>query len=280
MTVIEWLGVVSAILSILAFIYAVWVRLRTDIKVRELEGVIQAAYDVTGTILWEMQAVPIEDPTARLRSTERSLGEVSALRAVTGRYVRDTAGFRQTELGELIERGVVWSTAMLWDVETSERVKEVWLLTPDLEPDLSDPAAGAVVGQNLKHGKRYVYFCSSRIRNLEAEKQKLFANLGILKSARLISRVTIIPIDEEHHEKLFRRGNAIIFFFDDPAWETGRAFEEMVFTKVPERGIFWQECAPMAAQQIQAILKQELEDWKARDPALREVIQKRQLPRP
>ena len=273
MTVIEWLGVVSAILSIFAFMFAVWIWLRSDTKVRELEGVIQAAYDVTGTILWEMQITPVEDPKARLRSTERSLGEVSALRAVTGRYVKDAAGFRQTELGELIERGVIWSPAMLWDVETSERVKEVWLLTPDLEPDLSDPAAGTVVSNNLRLGKRYVYFCSTRrIRNLEAEKQRLLANLGLLKSTRLISRVTIIPMDEGHHEKLFQRGNMIIFFFDDPSWGTSRAFEEMVFTKVPERGVFWQECAPTVAQQIQSILQQEFEDWKSKNPALRGVI--------
>jgi hypothetical protein len=54
MSLIEWLGVVSAIVSILAFLFAVWVWLRSNAKTRELERVIQSVYDVSGTIIWDM----------------------------------------------------------------------------------------------------------------------------------------------------------------------------------------------------------------------------------
>jgi hypothetical protein len=45
MSIITWLGAVSAIITILAFLFAVWVWIWKDNKVRELEGIVQTAYD-------------------------------------------------------------------------------------------------------------------------------------------------------------------------------------------------------------------------------------------
>jgi hypothetical protein len=85
MGVTEWLGVVSAIVGILAFLFAVWVWIRKDVKVNELEGIIQTTYDVTGIILWQMQTVQAEDSATRLRNAENSLGAVSALRVIAAK---------------------------------------------------------------------------------------------------------------------------------------------------------------------------------------------------
>ena len=264
MSTIEWLSVVSGIVSILAFIFAVWVWLRSDIKVRELQEVIQAAYDVTGTIMWEMQTIRVDDPAARLRSTERSFGEISALHAITGRYLRNATAQTESDPGGLVERGVIWSMAMIWDIETSERAREIWFISPDLEPDLSDPTTGSVVASNLKRGKRYVYFCPKNIPNLDSAQRKLLANIGASKSERLASRVSVVPIEREDNQPIFQRGNIIIFFFEDADWETGRAFEEIVFKKLPKRGLFWQEYSPSEAERIKVRLKQRLDDWRTR----------------
>jgi hypothetical protein len=267
MNVIAWLGVVSGIISILAFLFAVWVWIRSDAKVRELEGVIQSAYDITGNILWDLQTVQAEDPATRLRNAEKSLGAVSALRVMAGKYAKSAGSFRETEIGVLLERGVIWSNPMIWELEASARVQEVWLATPDLQPDLSEVATGRLVAHNLRAHKKYVYFCPSGIRDLETEKRRLLANIGALRPQEA-SRVTVVPIGPSpRSEGIFQRGNTIIFFSEDPAWGTYNAFEEIVFAKVSARGIFWQEHTPAVAAEIRAALWQELQDWRARSPA-------------
>jgi hypothetical protein len=262
MSVIAWLGVVSAIISIFAFLFAVWVWIKSDAKIREFEGVIQSAYDIAGNILWEMQTVQVEDPAMRLRNAERSLGIVSALRVMTGKYVKDAIGLSGTEVGALLERGVIWSNSMITQLETSARTREIWLATPDLEPDLSDHGTGAIVAANLKARKKYVYFCPCNIRDFQIEKKRLLANIGALKSQET-SRVTVVPMRLEASGNRFQRGNTIIFFSEDPEWGTYNAFEEIVFTKVSARGIFWQEHTPAVAAEIHAALKEELGAWRA-----------------
>ena len=274
MSLIGWLGVVSAIVSILAFLFAVWVWLRSNAKTRELEGVIQSVYDVSGTIIWDMQVLNSEDSTTRLSNAEKSLGLVSALHTMTGKYAGSGMILQETELGTLLQRGVVWNNRMITELERSERVREIWLVTPDLEPDLSDPRTGRIVANNLKSGKRYVYFCPSDLDELEVEQTRLLANIGALKSSRQASRVTIVPIDPKVHGRIFQRGNTIFFYSENPEWAAGTAFEEVIFTRISARGIFWQEHAPAVAGEIQSALRKELQAWRVRPdrvPACRPV---------
>jgi hypothetical protein len=265
MSVVARLGIVSGIVSILAFVFAVWVWIKSDAKVRELEGVIQSVYDVTGTIVWDMQTVHAEDPATRLRNAENSLSKISTLRIVTGKYSKSTNSLRHTEIGVLLERGIIWTDPMIWSLEMSESVREIWLVTPDLEPDLSEATTGRMVAANLKARKRYVYFCPNNISDFENQKRRLLANIGALRPQEA-SRVTIVPISPSPHSGILQRGNTIILFSEDPAWGTYNAFEEVVFTKISTRGIFWQEHKPSVAGEIRAALKQELDDWRTRSP--------------
>lgn len=224
--------------------------------------VIQSAYDISGTVLWDMQTVQAESPAARLRNAENSLGVVSALRVITGKYAKSALSFRETDIGALLERGVIWTTTAVYELERSERVQEIWLATPDLEPDMSNPTTGKVVASNLRAKKRYVYFCPSGISDFDAARRRLLANVGATR-AQDASRVAIVQIGPGVHGQIFQRGNTIIFFAEDPEWGTYSAFEEVVFTKISGRGVFWQEHSPAIAAELRAILKQELERWRA-----------------
>lgn len=263
MNIIIWLGVVSGIISILAFLFAVWVWIRSDAKIRELEGVIQSAYDIAGTILWDTQTIHAEDSSTRLKNAENSLSKVSALRIVTGKYAKSVNGFRETEIGVLLERGIIWSNHMVLSLERSASIREIWLVTPDLEPDLSEEMTGKMVAANLKAHKRYVYFCPNDIGDFEARKRRLLANIGASRPQEA-SQVTIVPISPSPHGRILLRGNTIIFFAEDPEWGTYNAFEEIVFTKISARGVFWQEHKPSVAAEIRAVLKQELDSWRTR----------------
>lgn len=262
MSVTTWLSILSAIITILAFLFAVWVWIKKDAKVRELEGIIQTTYDVTGLITWEMQTVQAEDSAARLRNAENSLGAVSALRVMTSKYAKGSTNFRMTEIGALVERGVIWSIPMIHEIERSAAVREIWLVTPDLEPDLSNPTTGKLVAGNVKNRKKYVYFCPSNMLDLESKKRRLMTSIGASRSPES-SRVTVVPVNPAQYGRISERGNIILFFTQDSEWGACNAFEEIVFTKISERGIFWQEHTPEVAAEIRTVLKDELENWRA-----------------
>jgi hypothetical protein len=133
-SVVAWLGVLSAIISILAFLFAVWVWITKDNRVRELEGVIQTAYNIARDILWDTQLVLSEDSATRLINAENALGKVSGLLEATAQYAKSPSSIHATEIGALIERGIIRTNAMIYQLEKSKRVQEIWLVTPDLQP--------------------------------------------------------------------------------------------------------------------------------------------------
>ncbi len=114
MDVITWLAVVSGVVSILAFLFAVWVWLKSDIKVREPTATIQALRDIADSVIWETQVLPGEDSSTRLTQVEKCLGLVSAMRTLSSKYVGDQQSYSATELGVLIHRSVAWSNNMIW----------------------------------------------------------------------------------------------------------------------------------------------------------------------
>jgi hypothetical protein len=191
--VITWLAVVSGIVSILAFLFAVWVWLRSDIKVRELTATIQALHDIADSVIWETQLVPGEDQSMRLSQLDKSIGLVSAMRTLSSKYVSDHKNIGATEVGILIQRGIIWSNEMLTRLEISSDIQEVWLVTHDLEPDLSEVTTIKMVKRNLATGKRYVYFYPSQLYGAEDKVRMLRRNIGA-NEARYATQVTFIPI--------------------------------------------------------------------------------------
>jgi hypothetical protein len=150
---------------------------------------------------------------------------------------------------------------MIHELERSAQIQEIWLVTPDLEPDLSNPTTGKLVANNLRSKKRYVYFCPNDMRDLETKKKRLMVNIGGSRPPES-SRVTLVPVSPVQYGRISQPGNIILFFTQDPAWGACNAFEEVVFTKISERGIFWQEHTPAVAAEIRAVLKDELENWR------------------
>jgi HAMP domain-containing protein len=238
--VISWLAVVSGVISILAFLFAVWVWLRSDIKVRELTATVQALHDIADSVIWEGQVLPGEDASARLTQLEKSIGLVSAMRTLSSRYVGDQQNYRATELGELVQRGIIWSNDMLTKLETSSEVREVWLITHDLEPDMSQRKTGAIVQGNLAAGKSYIYFYPAELKGAEEKVLRLQRNIGADHPKRA-TRVTYIPVRNVPGLRLFSNANMILFFKDKTTYGTDLVFQELVLTKIAKRGLFWQE---------------------------------------
>src|ERR1035441_4353071 len=78
-----WLGVISGIITILSFVFALWIWMRSDTRVRELVGVLETIYDISGGILWETFNLNAEDIETRLRQAERALGLASSIHTMS-----------------------------------------------------------------------------------------------------------------------------------------------------------------------------------------------------
>jgi hypothetical protein len=239
------IGLIGGLVSVLAFVFSIWIWYRSETRTKELTAVIQSIYDISGSIIWETVNLGAEDTQSRLRQAERALGLASSINTLASKYTNVTPGYRATELGVLIERGIVWSNSMMWNLETSADVKEVWLVTPDLKPDLDDSTTGALVRNNIRQGKRYVYFIPDDLADRDQLVSRLRLNIGPTGARRRSARgLQIVPIPRSGMQDLFHDGNTVMFFRGDPTARRGDAFRELRFTKVSERGLFWQECSP------------------------------------
>jgi hypothetical protein len=223
--------------------------MRSDMRVKELTGTLQAIFDISGSILWETVKLKGENADVRLRQAERAIGLASSIHTLPSKYISNITTPSRTELTALVERGIIWTLSMLWNIETSVAVKEVWLVTPDLKPDISDPTMGEVVAGNLKKGKRYVYFVPATLGDLSELTLRLKANVGIDSAkSRSGDRITMIQVDAQDFWMPLGSGNLIFFFNADPKSTIGISFREIVFTQITERGFFWQECAEAEAE--------------------------------
>lgn len=251
MDLMSWLAVVSGVISIIAFVFAIWVWLKSDIKVLELSAALQTVHGIAESVVWNTHFVNAGDESTRLSQMERAHGQVMAIRTLTAKYVEVQVGYRNTEIGTLIDRRIIWTTDWLGRLESSREVREVWLLTHDLEPDLSAAKTTAMVKKNVATGTRYVYFHPADLPDVESKVRRLRRNVG-----GDTVQVRFVAISDPG---LFTPANVIMFFKDEPAYGTDLVFQEIVLTKISERGIFWQEHERDYAAKLVHRLRQELD---------------------
>jgi hypothetical protein len=246
----DWFTIVGGVVSIVAFVVSLWIWLEARAKQHELIGVIRSVRDVAGNVLWEMQSIAVEDDETRLRQAERALGLTSAIYTMTSKYVPGISIFPGTELGMLVDRGVIIPNTILWTFESSRSTTEVWLVTPDLEPDMSDSTTGNLVARNLRGGKRYTYFYPNSLAVGDVLEERLLVNVGAAQSAKRREQVCFMRLGDDYDDSLFRLGNSIFLFNGSPGQVRPRGFQEIVLTKIARRGSYWQQYDPLQAEDL------------------------------
>ena len=253
-----WLSVISGITGVLAFVFAIWVWLRADTKVREMTVVVKALHDIAVSALWESQMLPGEDASGRLGQLEKSVSLVSAMRTLSAKYAGDEQNYRATELGALVQRGVILSNEMLIKQEKSPDVQHIWLVSHDFEPDISESQTAEMVKRNIAAGKSYVYFYPAEMRTPQEKIRRLQRNIGA-DDPNLASKVQYIQLRGTVASQFVPlKGNTILFFKDDPTYGTQLVFQEIVLTKIKRRGLFWQECGRDHAVELFDTLLEEM----------------------
>ncbi|MBC8491623.1 MAG: hypothetical protein H8D42_03595 [Candidatus Marinimicrobia bacterium] len=260
-------NIVVGIIGILSFVFSVGIWLWSRMKRRELSETIATIHSIAGTALWENSAIwegqtaETDEREMRLRQSEKTLGYVNSIREITKRfvpYIKQTSS--ESEVGLLIERGIIVPKPKIWKIEGSEAVVEIWLVTPDLHPDSSSETTGKLVERLLIKGRNYVYFYPDDLAYKEAEVARLKKNIGITNdtTGKLAERVQLVPLNRNRYPTLFGSGNTILFFRDKERTLPPRCLEEVVLTRVPVRGAFWQEHSEDKARDIKYLLEEEL----------------------
>lgn len=240
MTSLEIFSIVSGVVSILSFLFAVWIWMRADMKIKELRNIIRTIDELAGTAIWEFHTAPARDYELRLRQAEKTLGFMTSIQKTAEHYSSNAKAMHDTSLGVLLDRRVLWTVSMLYDFEASTNVSEIWIISRDLKPDCSDEEVGKLINRNLRRGRKYVYFCLDDIPYIQIEMQRLLQNLGT-EGTKLRERVRIVPLNRTNYNSLFSNGNLALYFRDENRSLPPKCFEEIIFTQVSERGAFWQE---------------------------------------
>lgn len=252
----EAFNILCGIVSLVAFIFALWKETQT----RELRNALSGIAKIASRINWEMQTHAAEDVHARLRQAEKALGLVGGIHVFAQQHSGTSLSPINTELQPLLERKVIWTTEMMWNVETSSDVHEIWLWTPDLRPDATEPDTGRVVAANLDSGKRYVYFIPDDLPHRPETVDRLLHNIAPQKKET--APVTVVDVAEAHRPEGFESANLIIYHHGDGSYSGPAAvFQELRFTALPQRGHFWQEADEHDAEAARRYLHEAWEAW-------------------
>lgn len=254
-------NVVSSIVSILSFLFAIWVWLRSDIKIKELLGVIRASHHIASTAVWESVVSPAKDHDMRLKQAEKNVGFLESIQRLTEQYAIESKTLYDRNLRVLLDKYVLWTTSMLDDFEAGKDLTEVWIVSKDLKPDASDEGTGKLVNKNLRKGVKYVFFYPDGLQYFQSEKQRLLRNINATTD-KLSRQVRFVCLSQSKYAELAADGNVALYFHDKDRSVTPKCFEEIVFTQVHERGIFWQEHSDDEANRIRYLLGLELNEWR------------------
>jgi hypothetical protein len=254
-------GIIGLITGIFGVIFSVWVSIKTNYKIHEMAEAMETIYDISDAAVWEWQTAFIESDVKRLQLAEKTFGNMNDISRLSSRYMKsDVEKLSNKSGGQLIERGIIWNSRMILDVEMRDDTLEIWLVTPDLQPDLSDESTGKLVYNNIKKGKRYVFFYPNNLRHINDEIAQLKLNIGIKDTrSKLAQQISLIALDSTKHSDLFSRGNILLCFRDRKRGVPPRCFEEVVLTQITERGSFWQEHSEAKSKEIWHLLEPHIE---------------------
>ena len=257
MSFMDWLSIISGVMGIAGTTFAILMWYRAETKIHTWTRAMQSIHKISTQAAFDSQVLPGEDARTRLTHLEQAISKVSTLPAITGEFVKSEGDDLATELGENLPNRTpwdwIWTQGMIDRVEMSSKVRHVWLVTPDLEPDLSEPDTGQMVRKNLNLGKEYTYFYPARLPFAKEQIARMIRNIGA-DDPKHRKKVRVVPIGNDAINIFPSIGNIILFFRDDPNYGTKFAFQEVVVNKSTRRGSFWQECTREHAAALSSTL--------------------------
>lgn len=208
-----------------------------------------------------------------------NMGEIAGTQAMytSLRHIRDMAKthllsqeakkFRES-LNDLIDERVVIPPNYLYDREISKEINEVWLYSPDLEPDTSTNSVYLLVKDNLEKGKKYVFFYEEE----KVNEDKLYELSVKLEGSENASFIPMLKEKKNEDQYPKRDRNLLLLFADLKVGLPAETYEELLFEKITERGLYWQQLDIITSRKITLYLKNLRKDSKSIKSA-KEILQ-------
>lgn len=141
--------------------------------------------------------------------------------------------------------------------EASAGMQAIWVVTPDLEPDVSSDDICQVVRKNIESGKKYVYFFPEDLPMKELELAKLKINLRLSDNSLINDRVLFVPLSgEDYNAEVLHntRCNTAIYFENEGEM---KCFQEIYISKLPyyQRDFCWQELSRVDTNEVHQYLR-------------------------
>lgn len=251
------LGALAAA-SVIVTVWALWVMAHARTRSAELERVLAVIDGVARESLTDIASTPTRDDTAQTKLRAALRANVQSIRVMVAIHLGTSEQFADRNITMLVERRLVWTQFELWDIEASPEVPEVWVVTPDLEPDRSGTPQGRLVSANLKKGKRYVYYYPADLPDEQAQVERLMNNISDTRGRRNVENVRMVPLPREEYGDLFSAGNSMLYFLDAERAQPPQLFKEI--SAISDRAQFW---SPRSEQEAIA-LRNRLSDYAPR----------------
>lgn len=194
---------------------------------------------------------------------ESLVGAISAIRLITAREGDPT--FQ----GEYIAGGDLGA------IEDSPGCVEVWIITPDLRPDIEEDDLILSVARNLAHGRRYIYVVPHDIAADRPPRLAEFVRRKVEDDdvQGVVDRLSIVKIARAENTELFANGLITLYQIkqgDESAALTTIGFDEVVLPN-ERRGSLWQRQHEAKAKTLMAMVQQAVHRGEKVDHAVKQT---------
>lgn len=252
-------NVFTGIITVFSFVLAIWVWIRSKYSHKELITVLQSINKIASRAVWENETIRNTTTERKLSQSEKTLAYIENIRQLTDSYKHSYHVVSDNVLMQkLLKDGDILGEHNILDIEMSDDITEIWMVSPDLKPDSSDRETGRVVNLQIGKGKKYVYFFPDDMKHESDLIDRLLGNIGHSTGVSNTEKINLVKIPSEEFFRRFGLKNTILFFRDSGRTQLPLCYEEIVLEKTDSRGAFWQERLEDSTMDIKHFLSEAL----------------------
>ena len=219
-----------------------------DFLIEKFDNFAKSIHDIAFNKLLEIKNVPPD-----YQGMARQRDSLSSILKAIHTYAKN-------ETKTLIKGDYSHGTE-LGEIEASNNVKEVWLISLDLRPDIEEPDLMHSVAKNLSKGRKYHYFYAQDfVEDATKLEEGIYNNLNqterdVIKKSKSLS---LIPLDHKKYKHYLTGNSVAIYEFQNKNGKGAQidvvGYDEIVLPN-ERRGSLWQRQLDFRAKSILAVLK-------------------------
>jgi len=246
---IGWIiAVISIIISIIIYYKSRLSKKELDNKSEKLDSFAKSIHDIAFNKLLQIKNVPPD-----LQGMARQRDSLASILKAIHTYAKNET--------KLSLKGEYIHGTELGEIEASNNVTDVWLISLDLRPDIEEFDLMRSVAKNLSKGRKYHYFYAQDfVEDATKLETGIFSNLSQAeKSAIKKSKsLSLMPLDHKKYKHYLTGNSVAIYEFQNKNGKGAQidviGYDEIVLPN-ERRGSLWQRQLDFRAKSILSVLK-------------------------